>query len=428
MNVKEKIDEFGQKLILVPKWKLIISVVVLIFVTIVGTKTFSAIREKSGARQQQYRSQAEPSVSTPKTVEPDTNKTTQPATSGDDSSTSSTASMPSCGTNYSFFDHDPTEMNHFSNITPLGNLNPSGHVFPTDHIYFYHSGSSTSQVFAPGKVRVTRISVSQNKTAGTTDYSIYFKPCSELEFYYLHLSTVSEKIKSAILAPFSGDSTYSTGGSTYRNYGKDVDISVESGEAVGTFTGRYAFDMGAHDSRTTLNFINPNARPNSIHTVCPLDYYSGGLKATLYNYLGGSTSRKRTVAPICGTVDQDVAGTAQGVWLLSGTTKVNGEDQHLALVHDNVDPTKAVFSIGTSIGASGLSSGVYSFAPSSGSYNNDFNSITADGNIHCFRATSNTTVTIILQLTSPTAMKIEKVTGDCSTRRTFSGNATEFQR
>ncbi len=348
--------------------------------------------------------------------------------SGSGSSGSSTAALSSCGSNYTFFDHNPTDMTEFANIAPLGNLNPSGHVFPTDHIYFYHSINSTSTVYSPGNATVTRISASQNQTAGTTDYSIYFKPCSELEVYYLHVSTMSQKLLGAFVAPFSWDNTYSTGGSTYRNYGRNVNVPLVSGETMGTFTGQYAFDMGAYDSRTTLNFVNPNARINSTHTVCPLDYFSDGLKSNLYSYLGSSASNKRTVAPLCGTVDQDAAGTAQGIWLLAGTTTVSGEDTHLALVHGNTDPTKAAFSVGTSISASGLSSGVYTFTPSAGSYNKDFNTVTVDSGAQCYRAERNGTQTILIQLTSPTTLKIEKLNGDCDVPRSFTGNETSFQR
>lgn len=344
------------------------------------------------------------------------------------SSTDTSSAIASCGSSYSLFDHAPTDMSDFANIAPLGNLNPSGHVFPTDHIYFYHSSNTTSTVYAPGNITVTRISASENQTAGTTDYSIYFKPCNELEAYYLHISTMSQKLLSAFVAPFSWDSTYSTGGSTYRNYGRNIQISLTSGEILGTFTGQYAFDMGAYDSRVTLNFINADARPNSIHTVCPLDYYSDSLKANLYSYLGSSAYNKRTIPPICGTIDQDVAGTAQGIWLLAGTTKVNSEDTHLALVHGNTDPTTAAFSVGTSVGASGLLTGVYTFTPSDGAYNKDFSAVTADSGAQCYRATAGATSTILIQLATPTTLKIEKLDGDCSAPRSFTSSATEFQR
>ncbi|MFA6963496.1 MAG: hypothetical protein WC227_02160 [Patescibacteria group bacterium] len=487
MWMRNKWSEIILKLSLIPKNKLYVLVgsvlVIIILLVTVGVKTVGAIREKNRLRAVEQEQSSNDSIfeveknsgtevvpttntpdastqttagvnsgtsSTPSTSSGgatnssdstssggtttvsdstssgDTTNSSSSSSSG--SSSSGTATLSSCGSSYSFFDHDPTDMSEFANIAPLGNLNPSGHVFPTDHIYFYHSSNNTSTVYAPGSATVTRISASENQTAGTTDYSIYFNPCSELEVYYLHISTMSQKLLDAFVAPFSWDSTYSTGGSTYRNYGRNVNVVLASGETVGTFTGQYAFDMGAYDTRITLNFVNPNARLNSTHTVCPLDYYSDSLKATLYGYLGSSASNKRTVAPLCGTVDQDVAGTAQGVWLLAGTTQVNGEDTHLALVHGNTDPTQATFSVGTSVGASGLSSGVYTFTPSGGSYNKDFNAVTVDSGPQCYRAERNGAQTILIQLTSATTLKIEKLDGDCDTPRSFTGNETSFQR
>ena len=346
--------------------------------------------------------------------------------------TSTVSSTLSCGSNYTFFDTSLVDMSKFYNIVPLGNLNPSGHVFPTDHIYFYQNTFSHVSLVAPGQATITRISASQNITAGTTDYSIYFKPCSQLEMYLLHVTSISQKLLDAFITPYQWDSTYSTGGNTYRNYGRNVSIEISSGGAIGTFYGTSnhpSFDLGAYDSRITLNFINPSARINSLHTVCPIDYFSSTLKSTLYNYFMSGNGTQRTISPICGTVDQDVTGTAQGVWLLAGTSQVSNEDPHLALVHDNLNPTYAVFSVGTSITGSGLNSGVYPFIPStSDPWNKDFNQV-VPSEIYCYQI-SNPPTSILIQLPSTTTLKIAKNSSDtCGTGPwSFTGNETSFQR
>lgn len=69
------------------------------------------------------------------------------------------------------------------------------------------------------------------------------------------------------------------------------------------------------------------------------------MQATLSALLGRFTLR-RIIAPTCGTIMQDIAGTAQGRWFFDTSS---GEDRHLALVHDNVDPRVGVFSVGTSL-------------------------------------------------------------------------------
>ncbi|TSC93479.1 MAG: Uncharacterized protein CEN89_16 [Candidatus Berkelbacteria bacterium Licking1014_7] len=360
--------------------------------------------------------------------------------SGESADQSSDNVLSSCGANYSFFSHSPLDSSNFTGLVPLGNLNPSGHTFPTDHIYFYLTNpNQKSAVYAPGNATVTKISASEHVGQGYTDYSISFKPCSELEVYFLHISSLSQTLQNVLVAPYGWDSTYTTGGSTYRNYGKNVSVSVSAGDQIGTAggnPGQNALDMGAYDTRTTLNFINPSARQNSVHTVCPIDYYSGNLKTTLMGRFGDyDGDPKRTTEPVCGSIDQDAAETAQGIWLVKGTTKVSGEDPHLALVHNNIYPNKAVFSVGTSMSASGLPAKPFEFYPSgSGLVNRDFDDVRSDGNIYCYQLDGQGWVegnfTIILQLTFSTALKIEKQSSaSCGSGPwTFTGNQSEFVR
>ena len=83
-----------------------------------------------------------------------------------------------------------------------------------------------------------------------------------------------------------------------------------------------------------------------------------------------------------GPTNQDQSGTAQGLWY-NPAQPARPEAPHLALVHDNVDPALAVFSVGASV--PNLAPGVYSFAPEmSGKHNRDFKDITVDGSEYCF--------------------------------------------
>jgi hypothetical protein len=86
---------------------------------------------------------------------------------------------------------------------------------------------------------------------------------------------------------------------------------------------------------------------------------------------------------IGGAVTQDVANTAQGRGYFN---EAEMDDLHLALVHDNADPTQGTFSVGYSIAS--LPSGTSMFTPAAtGRVNVDFNRITADGNTYCFENT-----------------------------------------
>lgn len=354
---------------------------------------------------------------------------------GSDSNGNGPVGLSSCGSNYSFFTAAPVNMDNYYGLIPLGNLNPSGHTFPTDHIYFAKkSESSSASLYAPGNATITKISVSQNLTAGTSDYSITFKPCSDLEAYFLHVLSVSQKLSDVLVPPFSWDNTYTTGGSTFRNYGKNVSVSINAGEQIGTVK---TFDLGAYDTRTNLSFANPS-RWTSLskdHTVCPINYYSGSLKTTLMALFGDwDGDPRRTIAPICGTIEQDVADTAQGAWFKKGTASWQNEDEHLALVHDNVNPNIAKFSMGTSAGASGLSSGIYEFYPQgSGLVNRDFDDVRSDNNIYCYDVYSwrdNDYISIVFQLTSNDQLRIEKnSSSSCGSGPwSFTDKYTDFER
>lgn len=353
----------------------------------------------------------------------------------DSSANGDSSGLSSCGSNYSFFSTPPLNESDYTSITPLGNLNPSSHVFPTDHIYFYLTNYLLHyNLYSPGNATVTQISASEHVTDGFTDYAFTFQPCNEFKAQFGHVSALSDKLNQALTAPYQWDSTYSTGGKTYRNYGKNVSLTISAGEQIGVVggnTGQMALDMNTYDSRITLNFANSSRwsqRSDTIHTVCPINYYSGDLKNSLSSKLGNGRTN-RSIDPICGTIEQDVSGTAQGNWFVAGTTTFSSEDPHLALVHDNIDPTKPIFSVGTSMSSSGLSSGTYEFtSQSSGLVNRDFNNITSDGNIYCYTP-SYLSGKLILQMTNSTTLKIERQDGNCDLPPwTFTSNATTFER
>lgn len=309
-----------------------------------------------------------------------------------------------------FFTVAPVSTDDLSHIVPLGNLNPSGHTFPTDHVYVVISGESAT-VYAPGDVTITSITEQTNLTEGTTDYQIHFTPCSAVSAYYLHIDTLDESLASEI-GSFDNCNSYTTGGNSYRNCSTSPDLAVTAGSVIGAVDG--TFDFGLYDERmSALAFANParwsgDSASDYPYTVCPLNYYTSALHETLESYLGGDTGNetgRRTVEPLCGQIDQDSAGTAQGIWFVEGTTDTTPEDPHLALVHDNLDPAIAVISNGTSL--SGLASGAYEFTPGDlGLVNRDFADITVDGEIYCFEGFLDETI-VLLELTSDTTLRVE---------------------
>ncbi len=339
----------------------------------------------------------------------------------------SSSELPSCGTGNAFFSVSPVELSDFMDLVPLGNLAPSGHVFPTDHVYFFINRIDRSQwelgtievpVVSPGDVWVTEISSSGSE--GRTDYGIRFFPCDEVEAFFIHVSSLSERLEQSFSPPYDECREYSTGDANYQNCSKTINVKLSAGELIGTAGGdqfQNALDLGIYDLRTDPHpYANPDRwGEQSLHVVCPLDYFTADVRDALRAKLDspdGATSR--TASPVCGEVEQDEPGTAQGVWFLTGTTSTYPEDPHVALAHDNFDPSTGVFSVGVSMAGSGLSSGLYYFDPaSSGVVNRDFKDVTADGASYCYETrdrfgTEPLPFIILVQLTSPTTLRLER--------------------
>lgn len=349
------------------------------------------------------------------------------------------------------FSHSPVAAEDLLAVVPLGNLNPArGHVFPTRHIYFYlaktdwkNAGPAPDpvNVYAPGDITITSVSAQEHLMDGFTDYQCHFACCEGVTGYLLHLDSLSAEIMAALGAfDESRCETYYTGGRGYRNCDKAVRIPVPAGALLGTAggnPGQNALDFGLVDSRVPPHaYANPDrvagwAESRSwLHAVCPLDYFADAVKWALESRLGsGDGLRARTAAPPCGETAQDVPGTAQGLWFMPGAPSPSPEDLHLALVYDNVDPSVPVFSVGTSI--PGLDAGVYSFVPEdSGPVNRDFSEVVPGAVYRYCGLEQAEGVVILLQLPSPTTLKIEALSGNgCDGESwAFSLNAVLFER
>lgn len=361
------------------------------------------------------------------------------------------AEIPACGTRRKLYSVAPVAPSDLSHILPLGNLNPSAHTFPTAHLYLhirrtvagdYGTPAAEVPVVAPGRIWVTRISSSANLDQGTQDFSLSFSPCAEHNAYFIHLKTLAGQLSEQFVGALSCNE-YTTGGERWRQCRKDVRIEIAAGAAIGTAGGgpeRNALDLGASDSRVPPSvYANPDrwdGRSDHLTLVCALDYFTPAIRRRLRSLLGDGQTRRRQ-RPRCGDVAQDVAGTLQGVWLVAGTRQLESEDPHLALVHDNVDPTKGVFSVGTSMQRSGLASGLYYFEPAKkGSVNRDFGRRRKRNQVYCYEvrprfAPASDPLTVILAvLTGSSTLRLERTKGRAcgSPPWQLGANYAEFER
>lgn len=354
--------------------------------------------------------------------------------------------IPLCGNNKEWFTVPPIPFEYLGVAAPLGSLNPPGHTFPTDHIYLNIKSSDEVpnmperlDVVSPGEVYITRISSSEHPSANSsfTDYDLEFYPCKEVYAKFGHVSFLSQKLQNHFNQAF-GDCIHNREGGNYCN--KNVNFKLAAGEEIGKTefkgVGR-GFDFWLADYRNDkLNYTNPlRWSERSFYITCPADYFTPSIRKTLYSFFK-IDGIPRTIEPICGTIEQDVAGTAQGAWFVKGMGNTNSEDSSLALAYDNFNPLKGVFSVDTAMSKSGLLTGAYLFdSRNSGLINRDFKEVTADGNIYCYdslhkKYEDTLPMIIIAQMTNAANLRIEKQSkNECGNGPwSFSSTYTEFER
>jgi hypothetical protein len=333
------------------------------------------------------------------------------------------ASLASCGSNSALYTALPVAQANIGGWVPLGAMNPSGHTFPTDHQYIYlksfGSGSITPvDVFAPGAVTIVGARRSQYGSPPTfEDYSIMFSACKDTWVEFGHVRSIAANIAAKLPAFDQGCNTYSPspGSVVTACWTKSADIKANAGDVIATTAG---LDLWMFDARITpLVFANPSrwsgmtAGFDHFHVVPFTDYYADPLRATVQSMLGSYDGKvKRTVPPLGGTIATDIAGTAQGTWFF-GSEPTYPESPHLAIVPDNVDPTRIDISMGLSGGT--FTSGLRAMVPSAaGPFNRHPSQITPGATVHCWDLSnafdSGTGYGIaLIQLVDATTLKIE---------------------
>jgi hypothetical protein len=298
-------------------------------------------------------------------------------------------SLPSCGGNLTLFTQAPVTDPTLASINPLGHLIPPGHTFPSDHLYFNFNPATSGSVnfYAPSDGWVTQVTEAFTGSGPPTLFSLAFNPCAEVTLNFLGVNGV---VSTFTNPPGPSVTTCSSDGMNYPGATGscviNMQVPVKAGQLLGTGPAS-TFDFGPlEDTRFSLTgFANPS-RHDLNRGFCPLNYFTAGVQATYDALLGGNGNASflaRSTAPICGTIMQDVPGTAQGDWYFPGAPNMP-DNPHLALVHDNISPSTATFSVGSSV--PGFAGG-YSIFPKSARdgtrIDYDFNLVN-DTQIYCY--------------------------------------------
>lgn len=420
-------------------WFLLLGIIMVIVIFIGGivTLTLQKIKNQNyNQRQNQYMNNTSANNQGSNNFGYGSNKDFAIAGDGGDSSAKD---LPACTTN-AIFDHLPTS--DVDNIGGMG-LTYAEHILPVqdDHIYLNAARNNSDViVYSPGNVTLVQVVV-QKHTAGTdaglgTDYAYFFSACKSIMFGFIHMHTLSDRIKQALttVTPKCGDQGTLASNCVYQ----DLGLKLSSGEAIGTAWGNgNALDFGGTDVRTpALGFINKQGFTGGMlgdsyfHTICPLDYFTSSLKNQLYSKIIIKNAGANGI-PACGLLMQDKAGTAQGNWYqpgISNTSQGDNLTKLLALAHYNLDPSQAVLSAGSKLLPSSSFGAQIIYQPrASGFINRDPADIKPDGHIYCIEGqvtVSNSNGHVDIQMPDTNTLNADYGQGSCVSTPMLSSSIT----
>ncbi len=371
---------------------------------------------------------------------------------------------PACPENLEgILDYQLIDMDKITSITPLGNLNPPGHTSPVDHNYFSTDSDEKISVYAPADAWVTSIiSVAMDAGQGFEPYGyvIRLTICDGLVLDFANNTDISPQLKKEIANQRGDckDSPKKDGhvGPERQCYYK-INYKVISGEEIG-YVQRTTRSEGGFDFPFEIWAANYNKpTPSNIdwsyyyddryaHIMCIFDLYTGSLKQQFYAKLGGidqkmtkdektgemiktaQTFKPRTIEPICGTVNQNIVGTIQGMWFGEGWKNRKDKDipddiQQFSFLHWNIDPTYTEIGNAGEI-TDGQSGQIQFIANHSGTIDREPSEVKADGKVYCYNyhvaeEGQQSSGKILTQLVDDRHLKLEYQSGNCETVETF---------
>jgi hypothetical protein len=322
----------------------------------------------------------------------------------------STAASAECGP-LPYFTVLPVPAANIAWVDVIGRLGAPSQTLPKGHTGAMLNTMGTP-VVAPGNITIDRLRrvryLASPFREGEEDYAIFFRVCKDVTGHFGHVITLDGSTFPADI-PWSNCQTGSTSDETIESCEIDGGgMAVSAGQPLGTAAGMVgmALDMGLIDERVSPFFASPGRYPGNFkHYVCPFEYYDEAGQSAFFSKLfdpanpgppppGTVEPRLPKPAdpsnplpgeePRCGTLEVDVAGTAQGVWAETAAPLSVASEQHRFITLAN-NPYRPQTELALSLGPDALGAGVFR-APrqTSGRVNLAFDQVTGDGVIHCY--------------------------------------------
>lgn len=293
-----------------------------------------------------------------------------------------------------YFTQLPVDGERISYFLVLGEINPPGDVFPQGQTGLQLVSADLTPAYAPGDVEITEVSstlfLESPGRPEHLDYSLTFEipECRPTFGVFHHLATLAPDLEARLEGATC--ETYSTESETVRTCVNRVEVPVTAGtvigQAGGTITG---LDFDLYDRRVTYDFVAGHRYPMARWAICPQHLFTPELRDFLLERTGRLELR-RTAEPRCGTLEIDIPGTAQGMWVLDGhdvTLSATTFDRFFALApHDIVPETHNLLATAhPDFTVDPIGYVVFSYRiEDEGRVNRPFAALPPDGTVHCF--------------------------------------------
>ncbi len=221
-----------------------------------------------------------------------------------------------------YFTELPVDAGAISWFLVLGQFNPPGDIVPRPQTGLQLTSPALTPLRAIGDIDIVHIESSRWLASptreGHVDYSLSFEvpACREIFGNFEHIAVLEPELE-AHLAGASCE-VYSTESETLEACGRRVRIPVAAGQPLGQAGGATTgLDFDLFDRRVRFDYVAGHRYPQARWAICPQHLFVPAHRDFLLARTGRGEER-RTAEPVCGTMEIDVAGTAQGMWVLDG--------------------------------------------------------------------------------------------------------------
>ncbi len=293
-----------------------------------------------------------------------------------------------------YFTELPVDASRINWFVILGQFNPPGDIVPRPQTGLQLISNELTPVRAVGDIEITLVErtrwISSPMREGHVDYSLVFEipACRSIFGNYEHIAVLEPELEAHLAG--ANCEVYSTESETVEACGRRVSIPVPAGYPLGQAGGwGTGLDFDLFDRRVTFDYVAGHRYPRARWAICPQSLFTPPLRDLLLSRTGRD-GVWRTAEPVCGTMEIDVAGTAQGMWVLEGqdvTFSAATHDRFFALArHDlHADTHQVLVTAHPAFRHPEWGSIVLSFAvEADGRVNRAWRDLPGDGTVFCF--------------------------------------------